>query len=74
MLEYTALTMLIISLDHGIELFLYVEKKYAKVFLFLFFALIFFPLNHKFCQCTTGQFSQGTGLGKDLIHLSLTRN
>lgn len=68
MLEYTALTMLIISLDHDIELFLYIEKKKcAELPPPPHFWL---PLNQRLCKSATGQLSQGTGLGTDLTCLS----
>lgn len=71
MLEYTALTMLIISLDHDIELFLYIEKKkYAELLPPPHFWL---PLNQRPCKSATGQLSQGTGLSKDLTCLSSIR-
>lgn len=71
MLEYTALTMLIISLNHDIELFLYIgKKKYAELSPLPHFWL---PLNQRPCKSATGQLSQGTGLGTDLTCLSSIR-
>lgn len=64
MLEYTALTMLIISLDHDIELFLYIEKYVCRVP----------PLNHRLCQFVIEQLSQGMGLDKELMCLNFMRH
>lgn len=66
MLEYTALTMLIISLDHEIELFLHIEEMYAEPHPY-----ICFPLNHRLYLVCIGQFSQVTQLGDDLMCLRL---
>lgn len=66
MLEYTALTMLIISLDHDTELFLYIEEMYAEPRPY-----ICFPLSHRLPWFAIGQLSQVPGLGDDLICVSL---
>ena len=66
MLEYTALTMLIISLDHDIELFLYIGEMYAEPRPY-----ICFPLSHRLYWFAIEQLSQVPGLGDDLMCLSL---
>lgn len=66
MLEYTALTMLIISLDHDTELFLYIEEMYAEPR-----PHICFPLSHRLYRFAIGQLSHVPGLGDDLLCLSL---
>lgn len=69
MLEYTALTMLIISLDHDIELCLYIDEMYAEPHPY-----ICFPLSHRLYWFAIGQFSQVTGLGIGLMCLRLIKD
>lgn len=66
MLEYTALTMLIISLDHDTELFLYTEEMYAEPHPYICFSLS----HREFIE----QFSQVAGLGNGLTCLRLIKD